>query len=291
MNPWQTLDPVLATPPIRQGDPGSSPVNPLMRFLEDRDATGCLPSPPMTLTPQPSLLGSAISRGSWRLGRRMDSSIGSSLPSIQRRSRSSLSNGTSETLVMPSSPVRQLPTSTSGRRTPESMGHNLNSEQSPPEETTPTTGMPSGNLPSEEIWNPFRRAFEFKVIGLCDQSLPILQNHLEWSELVTYSGVHLELASHGELGQRLEWMLTLKIRGQSSGAGIVARRMLCLTNLEEESTSVTYSDGSIVTLSMWNLKEAQLVCSPLVSGSHRMFNPQPGTPSWMMQHWPPSYDV
>ena len=48
---------------------------------------------------------------------------------------------------------------------------------------------------------PSRLKFEFKVIGLCEQSVLTLQSRLEWSELAKFTGVELGLGSHGELGE------------------------------------------------------------------------------------------
>ena len=111
-----------------------------------------------------------------------------------------------------------------------------------------------------------RLKFEFKVIGLCEQSVLTLQSRLEWSELAKFTGVELGLESHGELGKRQAWTLMLKIQTRSFGVGTVARELLSSMNFEEESMCLTSSDGLTVIQSTWKSKAVPVLWQPQRSG-------------------------
>lgn len=143
---------------------------------------------------------------------------------------------------------------------------NLNSEQNQFNETTPLNGKRSGNLPWKGPFNKFHHKYEFRVTGLSEQSALTLRSQLEWSELATYIGVELALESHGELGKKLGWMLTLKIPGPNSGAVTLARQTLYSMNLGEASMSHIYYGGWIVIRSVWRSKEVPFPWLPQHSG-------------------------
>lgn len=118
------------------------------------------------------------------------------------------------------------------------------------------------------------------VIGLSERSVVTLQNRMEWSELATYSGVSLGLASHGVLGKKRESTLTLRIRDPSFGVDILANNMLCSMNLEAVSTFRTCSDGWIVIRSQWKLKDLRSLSLDQRYGSLATFIQGNGTPNW-----------
>ena len=92
-------------------------------------------------------------------------------------------------------------TSMCGRKTPGSPTPSSSSESVLSSGTIPTIGISSGRWPLPVTLEPSRLKFEFKVIGLCEQSVLTLQSRLEWSELAKFTGVELGLGSHGELGE------------------------------------------------------------------------------------------
>lgn len=130
-------------------------------------------------------------------------------------------------------------------------------------------GNCSGNLLNQVNSWKFPPRYEFSITELCEQSGLTLLHQLEWSELVKYSGVLLELVNQGELGKKLEWKLTLKIPTRSFGAVIQTRNMLSSMNLEEVSRLATYYDGWTATQSWWKLKDQQSASRQTRSGSPR----------------------
>ena len=152
-----------------------------------------------------------------------------------------------------------------GRKTPGSPTPSSSSE----------SVLSSGTIPRWDlIWEmavagdlgAIRLKFEFKVIGLCEQSVLTLQSRLEWSELAKFTGVELGLGSHGELGKRQAWTLMLKIQTRSFGVGTVARELLSSMNFEEESMCLTSSDGLTVIQSTWKSKAVPVLWQPQRSG-------------------------
>lgn len=158
-------------------------------------------------------------------------------------------------------------TTTSGKKTPEYQEPNLNSDANQSGETRQTTGNPSGNMPLQDVYWPSRHQYVFKITELSELSRRTLLDQIQWSELVTYTGVQLVQESRALLGNEQVWTLTLKIPGQSFGAATVAKKMLSLMNFGVESTSRTCSDGWIVTQLLWRSKEAPLYFAPKRFGS------------------------
>jgi len=133
----------------------------------------------------------------------------------------------------------------------------LNLGPDPSNETTLMIGSASGSWPLPVILDASPLKFEFKVIELSGQSALTIQNQLEWSDLATCTGVELGVESLGVLGKRQVWTLMLKIQTQSFGVGTMARNMLSLMNLEEESMCLTSSDGLTAIQSVWKSKDPQ----------------------------------
>lgn len=176
-----------------------------------------------------------------------------------------------------SSPEAMQPETTSGKKTPELKEPNSSSDYIPSEETSPPTGNKSGNRRKQVPSRMYQRIFVFEITNLSDESRLTLLNQWEWSGLVACTGVELEQANQGELGQKQEWDLTLKIPTPSFGVVTEVMNTLSLTNLREGSTSVTFCDGWIVTLSTWKPRADLLHLPPPVSGSLQILLREIGT--------------
>jgi len=124
----------------------------------------------------------------------------------------------------PSPPGRPPQLTTSGKMRRMSTGRGLNSERSRSKETMPNTGKKCGITPSKGTLWKYPRTSEFRIIAPCERLLQTLRFQLEWSELALYSGVELGLASRGELGKKLEAMLTLRIPYPSSGVATMVKK-------------------------------------------------------------------
>jgi len=245
-----------------------------MEWQDGRESTGFLPSPIATSPPtSPHVApGSAVNSS---LGPE-DFSIGrSSSPSVRRRlwPSSPVVSGR----ITPSSlgPLPRLPMS--GRRTPELPEPNLNWESSRSTATRSGTGMLFGSAPSPATLRRSPLRFVYRVIELSEPYAQTIKSRLEWSGLVMFSGVELAVESRGMLGRQPETTLTVKIRGQSSGADMIVKSVLSLMNLEEVLTSVTYSDGLTDTRSLWRLKDLPYLSVPKRSGSPAISTQETGT--------------
>jgi len=116
------------------------------------------------------------------------------------------------------------------------------------------TGMTSGKLLEMVLMTESRHRSRFDVTASSEESLLTLQRRLEWSELVSFSGVELVLGSRGELGQKRVYKLILKTPVQSGGVGMTIMKMLFSMNFEVQSMCHTYSDGLTDTQSWWKSK-------------------------------------
>lgn len=124
-----------------------------------------------------------------------------------------------------------------GRNLPPSLELDSNSEYNQSSETQSETGTESGSSLRSETSTEFQARYEFKVIGLSEQSAQITLSQLEWSEVLRYFGVGVELVSQGLLGKPRAWTLTLKTLDQNSGAVTVITEMLSSMSLEEVSVA------------------------------------------------------
>lgn len=142
----------------------------------------------------------------------------------------------------------------------------------------------------EILWKS-QPIYVFKVTGLSDKSVQTMRSHLEWSDLVMYSGVELGLESHARLGRMREWTLTLKIQEPNSGAATVGKRMLLLMNFVEVSISHICSDGSTVIQSLWKSKEEAAASMLPIIGSRQTSTQETGTPKQRKNRRKRSCDV
>jgi hypothetical protein len=129
------------------------------------------------------------------------------------------------------------------------------------------SGSYFGKVQNQGPFLKFPPKYEYNITKLCERSAQILRNRLEWSELVPYSGVQLELVNQGELGTKLDWTLTLKIPTRNSGAAIKVRKILLSMNFEEQYRSLTFCDGWTGTRSWWRSKVPHCLSTQNESGS------------------------
>lgn len=237
---------------------------------EDRESTGSSPSPEMTGRPvyRRESIGSEDNLNG---AQPRDTSTGSVWWPSPRRNLWPESNQSLENPCTPNSRDQRVPTTTFGRKTPESKVPNLNTGNDPSSETAQRIGTPSGDLQLLEISVPFRQKYVFVITGHCDQLQRTLQNQLVWSELALYSSVQLEQENHDLLGNRLGWKLTVRIPTQSFGAVTVAKNVLSSMNFVVASMYHTYYDGLIVIHATWKLKDHL---------SHYVQNPFGSHPTW-----------
>jgi len=143
---------------------------------------------------------------------------------------------------------------TSVKRPPEMVRHG-SMELNPFDETMPLIGSVSGILPKPEILMEFRLMYVWSVIVPFERSKLILRALVQLNEKFGASGVLQQLANQDVLGNKQEWMLTLSVRGPSSGLVTQVRRKLCLMNFVEVLTSPTCYDGWTGIRSIWKSRE------------------------------------
>lgn len=152
------------------------------------------------------------------------------------------------------SPDLMQPRSTYGRMTPpwDSVSP---TESSLSGGTLNSTGSPFGPPPSPESLSPYQPTCVLLAIGpfgILHQILIILNL---WSAHVSFTGVQLELASHGGPLRKLGWELIIRIPGRNGGSVTRVKNMLSSTSFEELLTSPISSGGSTVTRYLWKRKD------------------------------------
>lgn len=194
------------------------------------------------------------------------------------RARNYLWDKSNDSLVTPhmANSADQKPQPTmSGKKTPESKEPNLKWEQDPSNATPPRTGTPSGMLQHGETSYPSRLTYVFCITKLSEQSALTLRNQLEWSELVMYTSVQLELESQGGPGTWQDWTLTVRIPTQNSGAVIPVRELLLSMNFVVESMSHTSYVGLTVIQLTWKSKDQVY---------HYIATPFSSPPTWTLNN-------
>jgi len=149
----------------------------------------------------------------------------------------------------------KLPTTTSGKRKPESQEPSLSSESSQSDAMSQQTGTESGSTPSLEMYSPSQPIYEFNITGHSALLLRTLAHQLLWNDKFMSLRGELALENLDALGKKPVFLLILKIPVQNSGMDIEIKSMLSSTNFEEVSISPTYSAGSIGTLCLWRSKD------------------------------------
>jgi len=147
--------------------------------------------------------------GSWN-SPNQDTSTGSSLSPSPRRVLWPSSNESSEIKDTGSWLSQGQPATTAGKKRLGSPVLNSNLDPVPSVSPLNLTGMTSGQLLRMALSTESLHQSRFEVTATSAESLQTLQNQLEWSGLVMFSGVQLALVSQGELGKKLAFRLILR---------------------------------------------------------------------------------
>ena len=241
---------------------------PQLEGNQSKRSTGCSPSPSMSSSPISRQEWNTL-RGNWNKEVKEDTSIGSRSLCSHEREPCELCRIFSENEVIMKRAGRTGQMNTSGKKTPVLQEPNSSWVSSRSGSTTSWTGQEFGNLQKLVRTNKSPREFEYRIIGLSERFARTIQRQLEWSELVKFSGVKLELESRFELGTKQEWTLILKIPEQSFGADTKVRNMLSWMSFEELWTSPIYYDGWIGTHSTWKSKELIQLQDSIQCGSRQ----------------------
>jgi len=237
-----------------------------MTWQEDKGSTGFSPSR-TTISHLGSHPPASIFEDSSSEGTKGGTSTGSFSSSSAERVLSRVLRDSLGMERTASYPEVLPPTNTFGRMTPTLMEPGLSLEVNQSEEMSKRIGSKFGKLLSLVIWNRSIVTFVFNIIELSESSALTLRNQLEWSELVTCSGVELLLESRGALGKKPVWELILKTPELNGGMVTSIMKMLSSMNFEVQSTSLICSGGSTDILSWWKSKERLFPCVPGRSGS------------------------
>jgi len=159
-----------------------------------------------------------------------------------------------DNVFTPSLPGQQQPVTTFGKRLLDAKEPSSSSVNYPSIARSPEIGSECGSVLLQDAFSTSLQIFVCRVTGLSEQLALTTLHQLEWSELATYSGVKLAVASRGAPGKKRDWKLTLKIQEPSSGVATKVKRMLSLMNFEVVLTSVTSSGGWTVTQLSWRSK-------------------------------------
>lgn len=181
---------------------------------------------------------------------------------------------------------RLLPMNTSGnnvftlgKMTPVSSAVDLSWVPSLLEETTPTTGNSSSLTPKMGNLMKSPQTSLCGVILLYEEYEPIMRLLKRLSEQSMFSGVVPVLVNPEELGQKLGWMLILKLPAQSGGMGTRAISTWCLTNSEERLVLDTSFAGLIGTRYLLKQKEVVPYSKLHLFGLQAIYHPMLGIPN------------
>jgi len=271
-----------------QPDLGSTNINKVIHILRSMSWPNCFPSPPPTPPPESPDLRYDRHDTSWQPSESPTGSQNSNTESSSSRDSLSAETVVSDTTSSWSpSPRRRLydrlnqllespqpisnqqdqllQTTMFGRRTPELANH-FNLDLNPFKETQKQTGIEFviSHLPDKWMMSPVK--YTFDITATFKEFEWTRFNLFPWNDLQPYSGVLLEPANPDEPGKKPEDPLTAKIHVQSFGVAIMVSKTLSSMNFEEQSIYPTYSDGWIVILSGWKLKEALFPWRPQSSG-------------------------
>jgi len=160
-------------------------------------------------------------------------------------------------------------------------------ESSQSTEASQSTGSESGSSQSSVQLNQYQLIYEFDIITHCAKLNRIIYNRILWLDNARYIMVGLESENLEEHGMRPVQPLTLRIHAQNFGAATEVSQMLSSMNFEAELTSLTCSDGLIVTQYEWKLREAAESLLARRSGLPPISTPETGTPIWTQLPWTP----
>lgn len=172
---------------------------------------------------------------------------GNSLPISKRSFVLRRSNAFSETLPTPNLHDRPQPKIMCAKKTQPLPVHASNLEQSLEQETPTKIGMQSG-LPLQTVeFRMCHLTYEFVTTETSAGLQWTIANLLHKNGLSMYITAIQALGKVAEPGTKQAWKLILRIPAPNFGTDTMAKITWLLTNFAEESTSATYSDGSIDT--------------------------------------------
>lgn len=166
----------------------------------------------------------------------------------------------------------------------------MNAARAPSDETMRPTGMLCDRTLLLESLSQYRVTCLFGVTTNCEGLAKTIRSRWIWSELAPYIGAEPVLARVERRERRPVWTVTLKTRVLSGGAATLVSQIVSLTSFVEPSTSLTCSNGWIVTRFLWSASSDTCHCASLNSGSPPMYLPRCGTPIWTAGPWMQCYD-
>ena len=111
-----------------------------------------------------------------------------------------------------------------------------------------------------------RLKFEFKVIGLCEQSVLTLQSRLEWSRTCQVYWGRTGTGKSRRAWEEAGLDAYVKDPNTKFWCGYRGQELLSSMNFEEESMCLTSSDGLTVIQSTWKSKAVPVLWQPQRSG-------------------------
>lgn len=218
------------------------------------------------------------------------SSIGKlSLPSMQRLPSPVCENSWDH--VMQSFPGQLQQPSTFTKKTLGLSVPALIWELVPSGEIPKRTGNQYGEPHSQGTLLPFRPMCVWSITARYAQLLRIIRFVSPWSEQHMSTGGSQVLENRISPGNKLEWMLTLRIPVPSSGMDTLVKFMSSSMNLEVQSTYHMSFGGWTAIHAEWKSKARAAPLKRKRSGSLPTSIPAPGTPSLTKQHWEPYFDA
>lgn len=139
-----------------------------------------------------------------------------------------------------------------------------------------------GNLPSKEDCLKSHQVFVYVLIAPLSRLKQIISDLVKLRSKYSCSGESLVLESPAVLGQKLDWMLTLKILAPSFGMCTQVNEMLYWMNFEAVLTSPISCDGLTGIRSEWKSKGALLPYAQNQFGLLLTCLTPNGTQDWMM---------
>jgi len=173
-------------------------------------------------------------------------------------------------------PVPQQQKTMSGSRR-QGLENSSSLEKNLPDEIPATIGMRLKPLQNKTSWKRFHRIFMFDITAHWFQLPQIMQILRGSKNLLPCFMDPLVEVKVIQPGNKPDQMLIQRILAPNFGMATKVRKILFLMNLEEVLTSVTCSDGWIVTRAWWRSKEAVNAYKRNAYGLPQIYTPTIGT--------------
>lgn len=171
----------------------------------------------------------------------------------------------------------RLHETTSGKKTPELKGRNLNSETSPCVVRCQKIGTKSTMMPNAETLTPSHVMYWFVVTTNCVRSAMTIQNRWLNCESAVSTGDLRVQGNQDAHGMKQAWTLSLKILAPNGGMDTLISLTSSLTNSEVLSISRTSYAGLTGIRYVWKQKVNPCLCEHPEYGLHQTFAPPCGT--------------